>query len=122
MQVGFVGSEGALVMPTPLPLTSTWWEAHGLYLIDDGQIIYLVVARDAVPRLINDVFGVEDYRALQGGKVGPVHIPEPAIPTHPWLSRSTYQRSIQQSPSESGPSLVRSENAKGAFITPAYVW
>ncbi|KAJ7897647.1 protein transporter SEC24 [Mycena olivaceomarginata] len=67
--VGFVGSEGALVMPTPLPLTSTWWEAHGLYLIDDGQIIYLVVARDAVPRLINDVFGVEDYRALQGGKI-----------------------------------------------------
>ncbi|KAJ7648771.1 hypothetical protein DFH06DRAFT_1270773 [Mycena polygramma] len=68
-KVGFVGSEGALVMPSPLPLTAAWWESHGLYLIDDGQDIYLVVGRDAVPALINDVFGVEDYRALQGGKV-----------------------------------------------------
>ncbi|KAJ6548696.1 hypothetical protein B0H19DRAFT_1161715 [Mycena capillaripes] len=68
-EVGFVGSEGILVMPTPLPLTSAVWESHGLYLIDDGQIIYLVVARDAVPPLINDVFGLPDYQALQGGKV-----------------------------------------------------
>ncbi|KAJ6478153.1 protein transporter SEC24 [Mycena vitilis] len=68
-EVGFVGSEGSLVMPTCLPLTASWWESHGLYLIDDGQNLYLVVGRDAVPALINDVFGVGDYRALQGGKV-----------------------------------------------------
>ncbi|KAJ7195735.1 hypothetical protein B0H12DRAFT_1245487 [Mycena haematopus] len=68
-EVGFVGSEGVLIMPTPLPLTSTCWESHGLYLIDDGQIIYLVVARDAVPLLINDVFGAADYSALQAGKL-----------------------------------------------------
>ncbi|KAJ7034470.1 protein transporter SEC24 [Mycena alexandri] len=67
--VGFIGSEGALIMPTSLPLTSAWWESHGLYLIDDGQVIYLVVARDAVPLLIHDVFGVEDYKALQAGKI-----------------------------------------------------
>ncbi|KAF7355957.1 Protein transport protein SEC24 [Mycena venus] len=66
--VGFVGSEGTLIMPTPLPLTSTWWESHGLYLIDDGQVIYLIVSRDAVPLLINDVFDVRDYQALKGGK------------------------------------------------------
>ncbi|KAJ7659752.1 CPII coat sec24 protein [Mycena polygramma] len=68
-EVGFVGSEGSLVMPTPLPLTVSWWESHGLYLIDDRQNICLVVGRDAVPALINDVFGVEDYRDLQGGKI-----------------------------------------------------
>ncbi|KAJ6494237.1 CPII coat sec24 protein [Mycena sanguinolenta] len=68
-EVGFVGSEGVLLMPTPLPLTSTCWEPHGLYLIDDGQVIYLVVARHTVPRLINDVFGVADYSVLQGGKL-----------------------------------------------------
>ncbi|KAF7369891.1 Protein transporter SEC24 [Mycena sanguinolenta] len=68
-EVGFVGSEGVLVMPTPLPLTSTCWESHGLYLIDDGQVIYLVVARHAVPRLINDVFGVADYSVLQSRKL-----------------------------------------------------
>ncbi|KAJ7729938.1 protein transporter SEC24 [Mycena metata] len=67
--VGFIGSEGTLIMPTPLPLTSAWWESHGLYLIDDGQVIYLVVARDAVPLLIHDVFGAEDYNALRAGKV-----------------------------------------------------
>jgi protein transport protein SEC24 len=70
VQVGFVGSEGTLVMPTSLPLTSALWESHGLYLIDDGQVLYLIVARDAVPLLINDVFGVADYRVLHGGKVG----------------------------------------------------
>ncbi|KAJ7509502.1 protein transporter SEC24 [Mycena galericulata] len=68
-EVGFIGEEGTLLMPTPLPLTSAWWEPHGLYLIDDGQIIYLWVGRDAVPQLIFDVFGIDDYRALQGGKV-----------------------------------------------------
>ncbi|KAJ7181225.1 protein transporter SEC24, partial [Mycena filopes] len=68
-EVGFVGSDGALVMPAPLPLTSAWWESHGLYLIDDGQVMYLLVARDAVPLLIHDVFGVEDQTALRDGKV-----------------------------------------------------
>ncbi|KAJ6503200.1 hypothetical protein C8R47DRAFT_941251, partial [Mycena vitilis] len=68
-EVGFVGSEGSLVMPAPFPLIASWWESHGLYMIDDGQDLYLVVGRDAVPALINDVFGVENYRALQGGKV-----------------------------------------------------
>ncbi|KAJ7131169.1 Sec23/Sec24 trunk domain-containing protein [Mycena epipterygia] len=67
--VGFIGDEGTLIMPTPLPLTSAWWEAHGLYLIDDGQVVYLWVGRDAVPQLIIDVFGATDYRVLQGGKV-----------------------------------------------------
>lgn len=56
-------------MPAPLPLTAAWWEAHGLYLIDDRQVLYLWVGRDAVPQLIVDVFGASDYRALQGGKV-----------------------------------------------------
>ncbi|KAJ7727976.1 CPII coat sec24 protein [Mycena maculata] len=68
-EVGFIGEERKLIMPAPLPLTSAWWEPHGLYLIDDGQIIYLWVGRDAVPQLIVDVFGVDDYRALRTGKI-----------------------------------------------------
>ncbi|KAJ6548732.1 hypothetical protein B0H19DRAFT_952531 [Mycena capillaripes] len=64
-----VVTNGILGMPTPLPLTSAVWESQDLYLIDDGQIIYLVVARDAVPPLINDVFGLSYYQALQGGKL-----------------------------------------------------
>ncbi|KAJ6511777.1 CPII coat sec24 protein [Mycena vulgaris] len=67
--VGFPDAGGALRMPAPLPLTSAWWEPHGLYLLDDGQLIYLWVGRAAVPQLVADVFGAEDYAALRGGKV-----------------------------------------------------
>ncbi|KAK7024752.1 protein transporter SEC24, partial [Favolaschia claudopus] len=68
-EVGFVGNEGIFMMPSPLPLTGTWWERHGLYLINDGQIMYLVVAPDAVPLLIQDVFGVGNYGELKSGKM-----------------------------------------------------
>ncbi|KAJ7608543.1 hypothetical protein B0H17DRAFT_967395, partial [Mycena rosella] len=67
--VGFIGAEGTLRMPAALPLTSAWWEPHGLYLIDDGQAVYLWVGRDAVPALVSDVFGVQDYAALRSGKI-----------------------------------------------------
>ncbi|KAJ7837453.1 hypothetical protein B0H13DRAFT_1912450 [Mycena leptocephala] len=55
--VGFIGDDGVLCMPAPLPLTAAWWEAHGLY------------HRRRAGDLIVDVFGAPDYRALQGGKV-----------------------------------------------------
>ncbi|KAJ7486667.1 protein transporter SEC24 [Mycena latifolia] len=67
--VGFLSAEGTLLMPTPLPLTSSWWEPHGLYLFEDGHAVHLWVGRDAVPQLIIDVFGVQDYRSLRSGKI-----------------------------------------------------
>jgi len=68
-QAGTVGEQG-VILPTPLPLTSERLERHGLYLIEDGQTIFLWVGRDAVPRLIMDVFGLPNYEVLRGGKVG----------------------------------------------------
>lgn len=56
-------------MPSPLPLTSERLERHGLYLIEDGQTIFLWVGRDAVPQLIIDVFDLPSYADLRGGKV-----------------------------------------------------
>jgi protein transport protein SEC24 len=56
-------------MPTPLPLTSERLERHGLFLIEDGQTIFLWVGRDAVPQLILDVFNLPSYEVLRGGKV-----------------------------------------------------
>jgi protein transport protein SEC24 len=56
-------------MPTPLPLTSERLERHGLYLIEDGQTIFLWVGRDAVPQLVMDVFNLPSYAELRGGKV-----------------------------------------------------
>jgi hypothetical protein len=56
-------------MPLPLPLTSERLERHGLFLIEDGQTLFLWVGRDAVPQLIIDVFDLPNYETLRGGKV-----------------------------------------------------
>ena len=62
-------------MPQPLPLTSERLERHGLFLIEDGQTIFLWVGRDAVPQLIMDVFNLPSYEVLRGGKVCLCHPP-----------------------------------------------
>lgn len=61
--------EHGVIMPPPLPLTSEKLERHGLFLIEDGQTIFLWVGRDAVPQLIIDVFNLPSYEVLRGGKV-----------------------------------------------------
>ncbi|KAF9519326.1 hypothetical protein BS47DRAFT_1370747 [Hydnum rufescens UP504] len=66
-EVGTIGEQG-VIMPTPLPLTSERLERHGLYLIEDGQTIFLWVGRDAVPQLVMDVFNLPSYAELRGGK------------------------------------------------------
>ncbi|KAJ8589364.1 protein transporter SEC24 [Rhizopogon salebrosus TDB-379] len=66
-EAGTVGEQG-VILPTPLPLTSERLERHGLYLIEDGQTIFLWVGRDAVPRLVMDVFNLPNYEALRGSK------------------------------------------------------
>ncbi|KAI0918792.1 COPII subunit, variant 2 [Taiwanofungus camphoratus] len=67
-ECGTVGEHG-VIMPPPLPLTSERLERHGLFLIEDGQTIFLWVGRDAVPQLIMDVFNLPTYEVLRGGKV-----------------------------------------------------
>jgi protein transport protein SEC24 len=67
-QAGIVGEHG-VIMPPPLPLTSERLERHGLFLIEDGQTLFLWVGRDAVPQLIIDVFDLPNYETLRGGKV-----------------------------------------------------
>ena len=57
------------VFPAKINLTSEKLERHGLYLIEDGQTIFLWVGRDAVPQLCSDVFDAPNYGALKGGKV-----------------------------------------------------
>jgi protein transport protein SEC24 len=67
-KAGTVGESG-VILPTPLPLSSERLERHGLFLIEDGQTIFLWVGRDAVPQLIMDVFDLPSYDVLRGGKV-----------------------------------------------------
>lgn len=66
-EAGEIGEHG-VILPPPLPLTSERLERHGLYLIEDGQTMFLWVGRDAVPQLVMDVFDLPNYETLRGGK------------------------------------------------------
>ncbi|KAK4053239.1 COPII subunit [Microbotryomycetes sp. JL221] len=62
-------SERGVILPTPLRLTSERLERHGLFLIDDGQNVFLWIGRDAVPQLVLDVFDLSNYSELRSGKM-----------------------------------------------------
>ncbi|KAG8763733.1 COPII subunit [Ceratobasidium sp. 423] len=66
-ECGTVGDQG-IILPPLLNLTSERFERHGLYLIEDGQNMFLWVGRDSVPQLVADVFDLPNYEALRGGK------------------------------------------------------
>jgi len=59
---------GLITLPPPLPASSERFVPYGLYLLDDGQNQFLWVGRDAVPALINDVFGLPSKQELKQGK------------------------------------------------------
>lgn len=66
---GFSDQEtGQIVLPPPVNLSSERLVSYGLYLIDDGQTQFLWVGRDAVPQLLEDVFGTPDRAAIKVGK------------------------------------------------------
>jgi protein transport protein SEC24 len=69
-QAGTIGEQG-LILPPALNLTSERLERHGLFMIEDGQNIFLWVGQEAVPQLIMDVFDLPNYGELKGGKVSP---------------------------------------------------
>lgn len=58
-----------MILPEPMNLTSERLERHGLYIIEDGQNVFLWIGRDAVPQLVQDVFDIPSYGELPGGKV-----------------------------------------------------
>ncbi|KAI1848364.1 hypothetical protein JX265_008855 [Neoarthrinium moseri] len=57
-----------ITLPPPLNLSSERFVSYGLYLIDDGQTQFLWIGRDAVPQLLQDVFGIADRTQLRVGK------------------------------------------------------
>jgi protein transport protein SEC24 len=59
---------GEITLPPTVNLSSGRIASYGLYLIDDGPTQFLWVGRDAVPQLIEDVFGVADRNQLRVGK------------------------------------------------------
>jgi protein transport protein SEC24 len=67
-EMGLPDADG-IVMPPAMNLSSALFKTHGLYLIDDGQVQFLWVGRDAVPELIQDVFGLPALELVKPGKV-----------------------------------------------------
>lgn len=59
---------GEILLPPAINLSSGNLAPYGLYLIDDGQTQFLWVGSQAVPQLIEDVFGVPDKSQLRVGK------------------------------------------------------
>lgn len=65
---GLVDEYGSLVLPPKMNLSGQYLESHGLYLLDDGQVVFLWVGRDAVPQLLYDTFGVQTEEEVPAGK------------------------------------------------------
>lgn len=59
---------GKVILPPRLNLSSEKIVTHGLYLIDDGQVMFLWIGRDAVPQLVEDAFGYESLSQVAPGK------------------------------------------------------
>ena len=59
---------GEITLPPTINLSSASIVPFGLYLIDDGQTQFLWLGRDAVPQLVQDVFGVADKTLVKVGK------------------------------------------------------
>ncbi|KAF2205030.1 hypothetical protein GQ43DRAFT_437365 [Delitschia confertaspora ATCC 74209] len=59
---------GEILLPPRCNLSSERIVPYGLYLIDDGVNQFLWVGRDAVPALLQDVFGNEDRAVIKQGK------------------------------------------------------
>ncbi|KAF8251896.1 COPII component protein [Wilcoxina mikolae CBS 423.85] len=57
-----------IVMPPPMNLSSERLQSYGLYLIDDGQTQFLWIGAQAVPQLIQDVFGLPSIDHVKVGK------------------------------------------------------
>lgn len=66
---GTINAEtGRVEMPQPMNLSSERLSRSGLFMLEDTQNIFLWIGRDAVPQLCMDMFGVETYESIRGGK------------------------------------------------------
>lgn len=71
---GTLDSNGKCIMPPVTSLTAEKLEAHGCYLLEDGQNIYIWIGKHAVPQLCKDLLGVNSVQEIKSG-------PVPMLPT-----------------------------------------
>ncbi|KAI8369387.1 Sec23/Sec24 trunk domain-containing protein [Radiomyces spectabilis] len=61
-------SDHGVILPPICNLTAEMLEPHGCYLLENGQNMFIFVARGVVPQLCLDLFDVRSYEGLRGGK------------------------------------------------------
>lgn len=67
-EAGVVDENGNIVLPQRLNLSGESFQSHGLYLIDDGQNMFLWVGNNVVNELLIDAFGVSSIDQVPSGK------------------------------------------------------
>ncbi|KAL3237577.1 COPII subunit SFB2 [Nakaseomyces bracarensis] len=67
-EAGYPNEDGEIVLPQPINSSASLFERYGLYLIDNASELFLWVGGDAVPELVNDVFGIQDIFQIANGK------------------------------------------------------
>lgn len=67
-EAGYPDENGEIVLPEPINASASLFERYGLYLIDNSSELFLWVGGDAVPELVNDVFGLQDIFQIPNGK------------------------------------------------------
>lgn len=65
---GLPDESGQIVLPVRLNLTGEQLQSYGLYLLDDGQVMFLWVGTDVVQQLLIDAFGVDSIEGVPSGK------------------------------------------------------
>ncbi|KAI9481440.1 MAG: hypothetical protein EXX96DRAFT_566720 [Benjaminiella poitrasii] len=60
---------GQVMMPPKYHLSSEKIEAHGCYLLENGQAIYLWIGKQAVPQLCKDLLGATSIAEVKSGQV-----------------------------------------------------
>ncbi|ODQ78195.1 hypothetical protein BABINDRAFT_39925 [Babjeviella inositovora NRRL Y-12698] len=67
-ECGLAGEDGQMILPAASNASSEVLEKYGLYLISNGQEMFLFVGGDAVDGLVADVFGVATIHEVTVGK------------------------------------------------------
>ncbi|KAL4464887.1 hypothetical protein ABPG74_011448 [Tetrahymena malaccensis] len=58
-------AEDKVIMPTNIPSSIDRLSSFGIYLIDNGETIFIYVMKDANPQLFEQLYGTSDYEQLR---------------------------------------------------------
>ncbi|KAL5641312.1 hypothetical protein ACGC1H_001709 [Rhizoctonia solani] len=76
--VGFPSEKtGRLILPSPMPSSYTHMEPHGVYMIENGEDMYIWVGDGVSPQILLDLFNVENW-----DEIGPRTHSLPELETH----------------------------------------